>query len=86
MPYNLRHDKGNDNNDLNDDNDNDLNDNDASVAYRDLLVLNLRQTMDSLELTTSRWSSGKWAGMSDLRVFMKDVGNSRFVSYAFGCV
>lgn len=58
----------------------------ASVAYRDLLALNLRQTMGSLELTTSRWSSGKWAGMSDLRVFMKDVGNSRFVSYALSVV
>jgi hypothetical protein len=58
----------------------------ASVAYRDLLALNLRQTMGSLELTTSRWSSGEWAGMSDLRVFMKDVGNSRFVSYALSIV
>ena len=58
----------------------------ASVAYKDLLALNLRQTMGSLELTTSRWSSGKWAGMSDLRVFMKDVGNSRFVSYALSVV
>ena len=50
-----------------------------SAAYRDLLALNLRQTLGAIELTTSKLSNGKWAGISDMRAFMKDVGNSRCV-------
>jgi hypothetical protein len=45
----------------------------------DLVALNLRQTIGSLELTTSTLSNGQLAGMDDLKVFMKDVGNSRCV-------
>ena len=51
----------------------------VSAAYRDLLALNLRQTLGAIELTTSKLSNGSWAGMDDLRVFMKDIGNSRCV-------
>jgi len=41
----------------------------------DLHILNLRQTVGSLEFTTSR--PGKPVEMKDVRVFMKDVGYSR---------
>ena len=50
-----------------------------SAAYKDLLALNLRQTLGAIELTTSKLSDGRWAGMSDMRAFMKDMGNSRCV-------
>src|SRR6266511_4029774 len=50
-----------------------------SATYKDLLALNLRQTLGAIELTTSKLSNGSWAGMDDLRVFMKDIGNSRCV-------
>jgi len=49
----------------------------VSAAYRDLLALNLRQTLGAIELTTSKLSNGKWAGIGDMRAFIKDVGNLR---------
>jgi hypothetical protein len=44
--------------------------------YQNLVALNLRQTMGGLEFTTSVLANGTLAGAGDLRVFMKDVGNS----------
>ena len=41
----------------------------------DLHILNLRQTVGSLEFTTL--SPRKGVDMGDVRVFMKDVGYSR---------
>ena len=48
----------------------------TSSLYQNLVGLNLRQTMGGLEFTTSVLANGTLAGTSDLRVFMKDVGNS----------
>jgi hypothetical protein len=50
----------------------------AAANLIDLHILNLRQTVGSLELTTSRL--GKSVAMDDVRVFMKDVGYSRCTS------
>ncbi|KAF8518821.1 hypothetical protein BU17DRAFT_66217 [Hysterangium stoloniferum] len=52
----------------------------VAMGLTDLVTLNLRQTIGSLELTTSSQSNGQLSGMEDLRVFMKDVGNSRRVN------
>jgi NAD/NADP transhydrogenase beta subunit len=49
----------------------------SSSPYQNLVALNLRQTMGALEFTTSVLANGTLAGTSDVRVFMKDVGNSR---------
>ena len=51
----------------------------TSIATKlvDLHILNLRQTVGSLEFTTFR--PGQPMDMDDVRVFMKDVGNSRLI-------
>lgn len=48
----------------------------TSVNITDMIALSLRQTIGSLEFTTSRLSNGQLAGVDDLRVFIKDVGSS----------
>lgn len=48
----------------------------STALYQNLVALNFRQVMGSLEFTTSTLANGTLAGTSDLRVFMKDVGNS----------
>jgi len=48
----------------------------AATNLVDLHILNLRQTVGSLEFTTSK--PGKPMAIDDVRVFMKDVGYSRF--------
>jgi len=50
-----------------------------SAAYRDLLALNLRQTLGAIKLTISKLPNGKWAEIGDVRAFMKDVGNLQYV-------
>lgn len=47
----------------------------ATATLVDLHILNLRQTVGSLEFTTL--SPGNPVVMDDVRVFMKDVGFSR---------
>ncbi|TFK38777.1 hypothetical protein BDQ12DRAFT_683319 [Crucibulum laeve] len=51
-----------------------------STKYADLLAVSLRQTMGSLEITLGRTTDGGQANMSDVRVFMKDVGSGRRVN------
>ncbi|KAF8168518.1 hypothetical protein B0H34DRAFT_62865 [Crassisporium funariophilum] len=52
-----------------------------SPQYADLAAVSLRQTMGSIEITASRTMAGdtEW-NMTDIMVFMKDVGNSRRVN------
>jgi len=52
----------------------------SSSLYQNLVALNLRQTMGALEFTTSVLPNGTLAGTSDVRVFIKDIGNSQWVS------
>ena len=52
----------------------------VETKLTDLVILNLRQTIGSLELTTSRLSNGRLGGMDDLRIFMKDMGSSKCVT------
>ena len=47
----------------------------SATKFVDLHILNLRQTVGSLEFTTSR--PGEPVAVKDVRVFMKDVGYSR---------
>lgn len=47
----------------------------AATNFVDLHILNLRQTIGSLEFTTSNY--GQPLSIDDVRVFMKDVGYSR---------
>ena len=49
-----------------------------SPAYGDLVATSLRQTMGSIEITTSKQADGKW-NTSDVQVFVKDIGVSRYV-------
>ncbi|KAJ3517828.1 hypothetical protein NLJ89_g250 [Agrocybe chaxingu] len=51
----------------------------VSQQYADLVALNLRQTMAALEITTAKPSSGEW-NTSDVKIFMRDTGNSRRVN------
>ncbi|KAK7685151.1 hypothetical protein QCA50_011514 [Cerrena zonata] len=46
-----------------------------SEPYKDLVSLAARQTMGSTELTIANGTDGKW-NMSDIKMFMKDVGDS----------
>jgi len=48
----------------------------AATKFVDLHILNLRQIVGSLEFTTLRPT--KRVDMDDVRVFMKDVGYSRY--------
>ncbi|KAK7685150.1 hypothetical protein QCA50_011513 [Cerrena zonata] len=50
-----------------------------SEPYKDLLSLAARQTMASTELTIANGTDGKW-NMSDIKMFMKDVGVSSRVN------
>lgn len=47
-----------------------------SSQYADLLSLAARQTFASIEISVSNGSDGKW-NMSDVKIFMDDVGSSR---------
>lgn len=49
-----------------------------SPQYADLVSLAARQTFGGVEFSVSNGSDGKW-NMSDVKIFMKDVGNSRCV-------
>jgi len=51
----------------------------TSIASKlvDLHILNLRQTVGSLEFTTLK--QGQRMDIDDVRVFMKDVGYSRLI-------
>jgi len=51
----------------------------TAMNISDMVALSLRQTIGSVEFTTSRLSNGRFAGLDDLRVFMKDVGSSSYV-------
>ncbi|CAA7266374.1 unnamed protein product [Cyclocybe aegerita] len=51
----------------------------VSQQYADLVALNLRQTMAALEITTAKRPSGEW-NASDVKIFMRDTGNSRRVN------
>ncbi len=55
----------------------------ATARLTDLVILGLRQAIGSLEFTVSKNSNGTFAGMEDSRIFMKDVGNSRYVGRTF---
>jgi hypothetical protein len=48
----------------------------SATNLTDLYILSLRQTVGSLEFTTSKSTLG---GIDDVKVFMKDVGYSRSV-------
>ncbi|KAK7675988.1 hypothetical protein QCA50_021064, partial [Cerrena zonata] len=50
-----------------------------SEPYKDLVSLAARQTMASTELTIANGTDGKW-NMSDIKMFMKDVGVSSRVN------
>ena len=49
------------------------------TALKNLVILGLRQAIGSLEFTLSKFANGTFAGMEDARIFMKDVGSSRYV-------
>jgi len=51
----------------------------SSPGFQNLLSLAARQTMGGTDLTISMGSDGKW-NISDVKMFMKDVGNSRRVN------
>ncbi len=55
----------------------------ATANLTDLVILGLRQAIGSLEFTVSKNSNGTFAGMEDSRIFMKDVGSSRYVGQLF---
>lgn len=48
----------------------------VSDKYGDLVSLAVRQTIGGTELTISKGTDGGW-NISDIKVFMKDVGTSR---------
>ena len=49
-----------------------------SAQYGDLVSLAARQAFGSTEISISNGTDGNW-NMSDVKIFMKDVGNSRCV-------
>lgn len=49
-----------------------------SSEYADLVSLATRQAFGGLEISVSNGTDGKW-NMSDVKIFMKDIGNSRYV-------
>ena len=51
-----------------------------SSQYADLVSLAARQAFGSIEMSVSNGTDGKW-NMSDVKIFMKDVGNSGYVSH-----
>jgi len=51
----------------------------TATALKNLVILGLRQAIGSLEFTLSKFANGTFAGMDDARIFMKDVGSSRYV-------
>lgn len=46
-----------------------------SSEYADLVSLGARQTFGALEVTISNDTDGNW-NVSDIQIFMKDLGNS----------
>ncbi|KAK7685160.1 hypothetical protein QCA50_011523 [Cerrena zonata] len=50
-----------------------------SEPYKDIVSLAARQTMASTELTIANGTDGRW-NMSDIKMFMKDVGDSSRVN------
>jgi hypothetical protein len=48
----------------------------VSTDYRDLVSFTARQTIGATEITVSRDTNGDW-NMSDIKMFMKDIGNGR---------
>lgn len=53
-----------------------------SSQYADLVSLAARQAMAGLEITVGSDSNGK-VNESDVLIFMKDTGNSQYVSFCF---
>ena len=47
-----------------------------SSQYVDLVSLAASQTFGSIEISVSKGSDGDW-NTSDVKIFMKDMGNSR---------
>jgi hypothetical protein len=48
----------------------------VSTNYADLISLAARQTMGGTEITVSKLSSDQW-DTTDVKMFMKNVGNGR---------
>ena len=48
-----------------------------SDIYKNIVALSARQTMAGTELVIGKGSKGQY-NVSDIRMFMKDVGDSRF--------
>lgn len=55
-----------------------------SDIYKDIIALSARQTMAATELAISKGSDGQW-NISDVRMFMRDVGASRFDDIFLSC-
>lgn len=51
---------------------------DRSDNYRNLVSIAARQTMATTELTVGTGTDGQW-NMSDIKMFMKDIGDSLYV-------
>ena len=49
----------------------------TSDTYSNFVSLATRQAMGGTELTIAKGSDGNW-NMSDVKMFMKDVGNSKY--------
>lgn len=56
-----------------------------SPQYANLVSLAARQTIGSTELTIANGTDGRW-NTSDVKMFMKDVGTSRFVAMSYSHV
>lgn len=50
----------------------------VSSQYADLVSLSALQAFGSIEISVSNGTDGRW-DMSDVKIFMKDMGNSRCV-------
>lgn len=49
-----------------------------SEPYKDLVSIAARQVMAATELTIANGTDNKW-NMSDVKMFMKDLGSSKYV-------
>ena len=53
-----------------------------SETYADIIAVSARQVIGSTELTVSMGTDNQW-NMSDIMMFMKDVGRSKYVYFIF---
>ena len=51
----------------------------VSDSLKDLVSLATRQVLGATELTIGNGTDGKW-NTSDIKIFMKDIGDSRYIS------